>query len=144
MNTLRFMNRDAFLAFRLWGAFRCWTTVLTVHIFSEDIAGLPKVDDNDSGSWILDSQFFGSIRNRFSFLDHLLDEIFPPLRHKWPTFVEILALCFFLYKNLISLFWNYYGRGLRGCLFIMLPNLRKLLYQRAHIIIYGRGNKIKL
>lgn len=139
-----FLNRVTFLAFRLWWTFGSRTAVLAVHVFREDISRFTKVDDNDSGSWIFYSQLFGSIRNRFSFLDDLMDEILPPLHHKSPTFVEIFALCFFLYKNLISTFWNYYGRVGCGSLFIILVNLGKLLYHRALIIIILRGNTIKL
>lgn len=104
MNALLFLNRGAFFSLWFRWPFRSWTDVSPVHIFAENVASLAVIDDNDSGSWILDSQLFGSICNWFSILDYLLDQILPSLHHISPTFVEIFALCFFLYKNLMTLF----------------------------------------
>ena len=140
MNALWFLNRGAFFSLWFRGTFRGWTGFSPVHIFAEDVASLAVIDDNDSGSWILDSQFFGSIRNWFSILNHLLDEILPSLHHISSTFVEIFALCFFLYKNLMTLFLNYYGRAVFGCLFTTLAKFRKLFHFRALIILIIESN----
>jgi len=49
------------------------------HILVENVSCLPKLDNDHSSSRVFDSKFFGSISDRFTFPDDLVDEFFSSL-----------------------------------------------------------------
>ena len=58
----------------------------------EDLSGLSIFDDDDSRSWIFDSEFFGGIGNGFSILYDFLYKLFSSLYGIGFTLVDIFAL----------------------------------------------------
>ena len=67
-----------------------------MHILVVELSSLVVVYNDHPSGGIFYSEFFGSIGNGFSTLNHLLDKLLSSLSKEWLTLSEIRALCFFL------------------------------------------------